>query len=223
MLNKQKGNMYGWVTHTWNPIKGKCPHDCSYCYMKVFPQGELRFDEKCMRDDLGSNNYIFVGSSTDMFARCIPDKWIDNVLNRCYFYDKNSYLFQSKNPNRFRDLLFPDNVILGATIETNRLNENISNAPDQDERKEVMSILPHYNKMVSIEPIMDFDLDIFVYWIKAIKPKFVSIGADSKGHNLPEPSWDKIQTLIRELRKFTEIKVKDNLKRLEVSGNSSHK
>src|SRR3990167_1900105 len=31
MLNKQKGNMYGFVTHTWNPIKGKCSHNCSYC------------------------------------------------------------------------------------------------------------------------------------------------------------------------------------------------
>ena len=26
--------MYEFVTHTWNPIKGKCYHDCSYCYMK---------------------------------------------------------------------------------------------------------------------------------------------------------------------------------------------
>ena len=31
MLNRQKGNMYPWITHTWNPIKGKCPHDCTYC------------------------------------------------------------------------------------------------------------------------------------------------------------------------------------------------
>ena len=46
MLNKQKGNMYGFVTHTWNVIKGKCPHDCEYCYMKIFPLGELHFDEK---------------------------------------------------------------------------------------------------------------------------------------------------------------------------------
>jgi DNA repair photolyase len=33
-LNPSKGNMYPFVTHTWNPIRGKCPHDCSYCYMK---------------------------------------------------------------------------------------------------------------------------------------------------------------------------------------------
>ena len=51
--------------------------------------------------------------------------------------------------------------------------------------------------------------------IKGIKPEFVSIGADSKGHNLPEPSWDKVQSLIKELKKFTEVKVKDNLMRLK--------
>lgn len=46
MLNKSKGNMYPWVTYTWNPIKGKCPHECRYCYMKGYPQPELHLDEK---------------------------------------------------------------------------------------------------------------------------------------------------------------------------------
>ena len=32
-LNVAKGNMYGFITHTWNPIKGHCYHQCSYCYM----------------------------------------------------------------------------------------------------------------------------------------------------------------------------------------------
>ena len=31
-LNESKGNMYSWVTHTWNTIKGECPHGCTYCY-----------------------------------------------------------------------------------------------------------------------------------------------------------------------------------------------
>ena len=36
MLNKvsKNGNMYQFVTHTWNTIKGECPHGCPYCYMK---------------------------------------------------------------------------------------------------------------------------------------------------------------------------------------------
>ncbi len=45
-LNETKGNMYGFVTHTWNPVKGICPHNCSYCYMrKWWPQMKApRFD-----------------------------------------------------------------------------------------------------------------------------------------------------------------------------------
>ena len=26
MIKESKGNMYEFVTHTWNPIKGKCLH-----------------------------------------------------------------------------------------------------------------------------------------------------------------------------------------------------
>jgi DNA repair photolyase len=33
-LNKSTGNLYEFVTHSWNPIQGKCPHDCSYCYVE---------------------------------------------------------------------------------------------------------------------------------------------------------------------------------------------
>ena len=215
MLNKQKGNMYGWVTHTWNPIKGKCPHDCCYCYMKVFPQGELRFDEKCMKDDLSSGNYIFVGSSTDMFAEEVPDEWIVKTLDYCKKFD-NTYLFQSKNPHRLMlwKNVMPNNVIFGTTIETNYINNFLSKAPLTTVRAEVMKEIKG-RKMVSIEPICDFKLDFFVDMIKEIKPEFVSIGADSKGHNLPEPSWEKVQQLITELKKFTEVKVKDNLMRLK--------
>ena len=219
MLNKQKGNMYPWVTHTWNPIKGKCPHDCSYCYMKRFPQPKLHLDEKELKTDLGKGNFIFVGSSCDIFADGVNIIWVHNVLEHCYNFD-NTYLFQSKNPYRFINLIgaFPEKTILGTTIETNR-NFEIGNAPNSYARKCFMMELRtydiNYKRMVSIEPILDFDLDIFVKWIQEIKPEFVSIGADSKGHNLPEPSWDKVQALIKELRKFTEVKIKDNLKRLK--------
>lgn len=26
--------MYDWITGTWDPIGGECPHKCSYCYVK---------------------------------------------------------------------------------------------------------------------------------------------------------------------------------------------
>ena len=40
-------------------------------------------------------------------------------------------------------------------------------------------------------------------------------GADSKGHNLPEPSAEKVQRLIAGLGAI-EVKLKSNLRRLEI-------
>ena len=60
-----------------------------------------------------------------------------------------------------------------------------------------------------------FDLKQFVGMIKEINPEYVSIGANSNPKvKLPEPSPEKLKALIKELRKFTEVKLKDNLKRL---------
>jgi len=50
--------------------------------------------------------------------------------------------------------------------------------------------------------------------MKQVKPKWVNIGADSKNHQLLEPSKEKVSALIKELQKFTKVKIKDNLKRL---------
>ena len=213
MLNKQKGNMYGFVTHTWNPIKGKCSHDCSYCYMKFYKQKPLHLVEKELEDDLGSGNFIFVGSSTDMFADDVPREWILKVLSHCNKYPNNKYLFQTKNTRRYADFIgsYPMDNILGTTLESNRSYIQFSKAPDLGAR---ISYMNWDNTMVTIEPIMDFDLIPFIQIINQIKPKWVNIGADSKGHKLPEPSEEKIRSLINQLRQFTEVKLKPNLARL---------
>ncbi len=84
MLNKRKGNMYGWIDHTWNCMKGSCYHSCGYCYkLRWGVQKSLRLDESEFRTDLGSGNFIFVGSSTDDFAAGVPSEWITMMLNHC--------------------------------------------------------------------------------------------------------------------------------------------
>lgn len=227
MLNKQKGNMYPWVTHTWNPIKGKCKHNCKYCYMKRFPQPEIHLDKKELETNLGQDNTIFIGSSCDMFADNIPNEWLYQILGHCEDYLDNTYLFQTKNPLRFQyinpydglNVHWSKRVIIGTTIETNRSYDvgweyHVSNAPEPIERFEWLEKTQAYHKMISIEPIMDFDLNIIINWLKRIKPKFISIGADSKNHDLPEPDKEKTLCLIEELKKFTEVKIKDNLNRI---------
>ena len=216
-MTKQHGNMYVWVTHTFNVIKGECPHSCSYCYCKAWgKQRPLHFDESELSTNLGICNYIFVGSGTDMWSKEVPDYWIDSVLERCRTFPQNTYLFQSKNPQRFHDWIndFPMQTILATTIESSRCCCDFTpNAPCILERLLAFEKLPT-RKTITIEPIMDFDLADMVSNIRDCKPEFVSIGADSKGHHLPEPASDKILRLIDELQKFTIVKQKGNLKRL---------
>jgi DNA repair photolyase len=220
-LNKSKGNMYDFITHTWNTIKGECPHGCSYCYCKRWgEQKPVRFDEKELKTDLGQGNFIFVGSSCDMFANDIPKEWITETLIKADFYTGNKYLFQSKNPERFIEFgeYLPDGhrTYLCTTIETNRWYSGImGNCPSIGERiqalRRIKNVIPIY---ITIEPIMDFDLDVLVKMIRLVKPKQVNIGADSGNNNLPEPSKEKVLELISELEKFTIVKQKTNLKRL---------
>lgn len=211
-LNKQKGNMYGWVTHTWNTVKGQCPHDCVYCYMKSFKLNPIRFDHSELKTDLGSGNVIFVGSSCDMWADVLPVDWIKQTLAHCCEYPDNEYLFQSKNPSAFHRYMswMPPNFILGATIESD-IDHPVSKAPCIKDKVAAMVELD-CRKMVSVEPILKFNLDQFTSQLKSIGAEFISIGADSKRHNLPEPSKDEVAALIENLRGTTRLK--DNLGRL---------
>lgn len=219
-LNKSKGNMYPWITDTWNVIKGACYHDCSYCYMKRYGQLKpIRFDEKELKTDLGSGNFIFVGSSCDMFAEYIRHEWVCKTLEHCRKYD-NKYLFQTKNPasflNYFRDYnIIPRNSTICTTIETNKWIPQIMNkSPFPHQRAANMALLKHFDKYVTIEPILDFDLEEMLEMIKVCEPIQVNIGADSGGNKLPEPSKEKLLALIKGLKEFTIIDKKTNLKRL---------
>ena len=215
-LNKQKGNMYGFITDTWNPIKGRCPHNCTYCYVhrywNMMKNDKFRFDEKELKTNLGEDNFIFVGSSTDMWLG--KTEWISKVLVHIAKYPKNTYLFQTKFPFGFYDWTFYDNQILCITLETNRRHPEISKAPSPIKRLEDFVEIEHKRKMVTIEPIMDFDLLHLANYILLIDPEQVNIGADSKGNKLPEPSKGKILELISELETFTKVVQKSNLKRL---------
>lgn len=224
-LRESKGNMYDWCTHTWNPITGECRHQCAYCYMRKFKQGPLRLKSRELYTWLGHDRTIFIGSSTDMFASDVKAYWLRAVLDRCCKFPRNNYLFQSKNPERFIEFdgKYPHETSLtfATTIETNRLYPD-SWAPHVWDRASAMARIedwaPLAHRSVTIEPVMDFDIDEMIKLMMMCKPAFVSIGADSQDHGLEEPSREKIQELISKLERFTTIRVKHNLERLEAQG-----
>jgi hypothetical protein len=180
-------------------------------------QKPVHLDEKEFKTDLGHDNFIFVGSSCDMFAKDIHGKWIVEVLAHCEQF-RNHYLFQTKNPTRLWewDVLttMPMPSFVCTTVETNRWYPSVmQNSPRPHDRIWGMSGFA-IKQYLTIEPIMNFDLDEFIAMIKFIDPRQVNIGADSGHNNLPEPNRGKVLELIYELEKFTTVKQKSNLKRL---------
>ena len=224
-LNQSKGNMYEFATHTWNTVKGKCPHDCSYCYMKGIAkrfgksQPPPYFDEKELKTNLGEGNFIFVGSSNDLFANDMPSEWVFKTLDHCNKFD-NRYLFQSKNPKRMYDFsnhpVFARSVVCTTIESDTKYYGLMGRTPYPNDRSFDMEYLSErgITTYVTIEPIMDFDLYSFVEIIKRCNPVQVNIGADSGRNNLPEPPKEKVLELIAALEEFTVVKQKCNLSRI---------
>ena len=228
-LNQPSGNMYPWC-YTWNPIGGRCLHNCRYCYVsgKIAPwlrrMGNLKYFrpphliEAELETDLTvpEDFVVFPCSCNDITGWWVKREWIERILAHCREYPDVTFLFQGKNPRRFFSFvdLFPEKTILGTTFESNR-GYPYTYAPQAPERwKALLNFADYFDIMISDEPIMDFDLDIFLYMHQSLEPKFVSVGADSGQNNLSEPSAEKLQAYLEGLESFTEVRKKKNLKRL---------
>jgi DNA repair photolyase len=154
-------------------------------------QNPLHLDEKELRTDLGQYNFIFICSGCDLFHPYIPDQWIGRIADRTKIFD-NRYLWHTKNPQRYLDWResFGKNDVLCATIETNHyVPEIMGNAPAPEKRANAVAALPKkYQRMITVEPIMKFNLKEFSHMILCAQPDQVNIGADSGNNKLPEPT-----------------------------------
>jgi len=222
---KCKSRMFPFITRTWNPLGGRCPHNCKYCWsmgdkglvkkynMKKYI-GEIRLIEKELKVLFSENDFVFIQDMSDLYAWTVPLKYILKIHKILDKFPNTKFLSLTKNPERyilFKDL-FPKNLVLGATIESNRNYEYISNAPPQEDRLFFMKYLKRItgnSLFISIEPILDFDLEIFKEYllndIFGIKPWAVAVGYDNYNNNLPEPNLEKTMELIKCLEKKTKV------------------
>jgi protein gp37 len=209
--------MFDNITKTWNPVVG-CLHNCTYCWARRLAETKLKdveryrdgFVPKLVEKELSKRFHeqnVFVSDMGDLFGNWVPPEWITKVIDAIKKSPTSNFLFLTKNPGKYLRYaeLYPENLVLGATIETNR-DYYVSQAPTTVERYKAMAELPYRNKLISIEPIMDFDLETFVQWIREIKPVLVHVGYDNYNKHLPEPSLSKTMQLIDELRVFTRVK-----------------
>lgn len=222
----QKTRMFNFITISWNPVIG-CLHNCKYCWAKRLAETELSnlpkykegFKPKIVEKELNkkfNRDFVFVSSMGDLFGEWVPKEWILRVLNVIRSNKQAYFLLLTKNPERYLEFLdkIPENCILGATIETNRSTIEISNAPIPKLRIEAMRKVSEQSNhilMISVEPVIDFDLEEFVEGIKSIKPYFVVIGKNNSEVSLPEPSIQKLIKFKTFLSKFTKVILKKGI------------
>ena len=90
---------------------------------------------------------IFVGSMADLFGAWVPDAWIKAVFDACQKAPQHTYLFPTKNPQRYYDLLnageLPalDNFWYGSTVTK--------------EGAEFFSGPIRYHSFLSVEPLLE--------------------------------------------------------------------
>lgn len=225
------GNMYGDSVKQWNVFIG-CKFSCIYCKKSFQAQmkrqmpmidknGKKRgcqdcydykphFHEDRLMDSLPNtkgDEFIWACSSGDIsFAK---HEWIIKILRRIKELPHKTFFFQTKKPSFFLYYPFSENILLGMTLETNRDKgyDLISKAPLPSQRDSFIYV-KHPRKVITIEPILDFDLDIFQEWIRQVNPERVYIGYDTKKTKLPEPSLHKTWELIEALEDFTVVKKK---------------
>jgi protein gp37 len=219
-INTESQDTFGEITETWNPVIG-CNHQCTYCWavrlarrlasMGVEPYLSNVFRPTFLPQRLNKRfrrgSTVFVCDMGDLFGEWVPEEWIRNIVDVIRVQPYVRFMFLTKNPSRYLQFEkeFPMNVVLAATIESNR-DYGLSRAPKPSERLEAMKEIKHPYKGVVIEPIIDFD-DHFVQSLIDIRPIFVYVGYDNYGHKLPEPPLSKTMILVKTLRKFTEVRI----------------
>ena len=210
MLNKQGPNKIDWCDYTWNPISGRCQHNCPYCYMHSFwrryPEMAVnQLKEKYLLDKFPKKpSKIFVGSSTDMWGEWVDDIWINEVLRKTKENPQHSFQFLTKNPFGYRGWKLPINGWYGTSFDgTMETENNINNL--------VTSVSQFRKRFVSFEPLVKIPKKICLSGIH-----WIIIGADSnKGAARPPIAWAKYLIILAREKNIS-VFVKDNYEYPEV-------
>ncbi len=156
----------------------------------IYPFGfcpTLHMYRRNILDNLKRGNNVFVGAMADVFGEWVPDDWIREVMGACIEHPLNNYLFLTKNPRRYVDLIekgmLPkeENFWYGSTITDEKMEFFVDSKV-----KTFVSIEPILKPFRPVVPEGMGDGLKHVDWI--------IIGAETgrrKGKVVPEFEWVK--------------------------------
>lgn len=93
---------------------------------------------------LKSPSTIFVGSMGDLFGEWVPKDWIVKVRVVMHHDNRHRYLLLTKNPRRYAEFEWPDNVWIGTTVTSQE---------DANERIPPLLAAEAKHRFVSLEPL----------------------------------------------------------------------
>lgn len=130
---------------------------------------------------------IFVCSMADLFGEWVPDSWIEEVFTACGKAPQHNYLFLTKNPKRYIELINKTNFFV--KTKSNMWFGYTYTSKDCDQWWN-----PNYNIFASVEPILE--------QINIPRCKWLIIGAETgrrKNKVIPKKQW--IEEIVYECRK----------------------
>lgn len=145
-------------------------------------------------DKKGRN--IFVCSMADLFGGWVPDEWIEAIFKACEKAPQHNYMFLTKNPGRYVDLINKWKL---------PVTDNMWYGYSATQRKSAEWWNPSYNIFASVELMLER--------MDAPRCKWCIIGAESgnrKDKVIPEREW--IEDIVNKCREWnTPIFMKSSL------------
>jgi len=176
-------------TKTQKSIHTKAPYPWGF-------QPTLRRDRLDEPQQWKKPRTIFVCSMADLFGEWVPDKWIEEVFAACEKAPQHTYVFLTKNPERYQELCCEQNLPIAKNMW---FGATATNAQQMKRALNVFRFLPcGTHTFLSIEPIMcdmSWESDS---WIEHIKHdvcppvEWVILGAETgnrKGKVIPQKWW----------------------------------
>ena len=198
----------------FNPIIG-CKNNCYYCYGKELNRRFKWIKDWTKPENCGEDYYtksicqiytirpktIFIGSMTDLFGKWIEKEVIEHYLIWTKENPQHTFLFLTKDPERYANFKFSRNCWLGATV----------NCQKDVWRIDTMRDIENHNKVfLSIEPL----LGKINYSLRKINWVIVGImtGKYAKQY-IPQKEW--VDEVIKQAEEYdVPVFVKDNLLKL---------
>lgn len=160
---------------------------------------------------------IFVCSMADLFGHWVPDEWIQEIFEACDKASQHRYMFSTKNPSRYAELL---NLLPKHRRPPNVAEMWFGQSFTGAERNYTPLALPPWQyRFASIEPLLRNLSRAEVMKIAATN-EWIIVGAETgvrKGKIIPKREW--VEEIVKVCKEYgTPVFMKDSLRDLMRDG-----